>query len=671
MIKKVGKKSGRDTEKENKTFYGGNIISGILTVSILAIYILLQSDLISSFESLPSPLYGGDYYYQLGGVYHIYRGGNPTYGSSTIDSLPGYFILYSFLVAWFAIISSLEPMKAMLYFSHLILISAIIIYYYLSYLLLKNRYVALIVTLIFIPLTKFPVIKYTEFTQFVMMPLFFIALFTFIKNMNYKTGLFLGVTMGLASISHSSAFISVYLTFSLAMLYFSRLIWLKCEGELGINASKIDESLLSTNIPKMKIILSPKKFKKFIRNNFRYIFLVFILSFAIAQLYWFDPIFIHHGKTRPHYIEWAGPDYTNPSVQSSVISSRINSACTIAVKPFNVILNPILTSISTPLGDLILLLFGGLLMIMGLVFLITSEKTPEKSYLILLLIVVVISEFHYFITLPLFHIHFVPHRIVVMLFSPIIPLLAGCSLIFISSKLEKYASYFLVVLVILTLINNVTSFERFVNKDRWINAGKKPIPAYLDNLSKFVIRDTEIDDVFLTTNELGFALNALTGAKLLTTRRAQSDPFMDMDSRVLAAAIILYGNNTNEKIDLIKKYKIKYLYWDYYWVQSEYHFDDQGRLIGWFDPLILFDTLENRKVLERYNISYFQQYTWVDPALRGSDKYKKFDLLFISPRNYRSFDRPWKSDLDKYLEEVWNYTYQGQKIAVLYRIETQ
>jgi len=315
-----------------------------------------------------------------------------------------------------------------------------------------------------------------------------------------------------------------------------------------------------------------------------------------------------------------------------------------------------------------------ILSILGVVFIVKSVGEYEVKYLTLLLIIAVIGTFHYFLTIPILNTHFVPHRITGTLLYPLTPFLVGFGLLFISSRInanvKKYVDFVFVLLIVIILVNNVSSFENWVNKNKWINAGKKPIPAYLDNLSKFVIRDTEIDDVFLTTNELGFALNALTGAKLLTTRRAQSDPFMDMDSRVLAAAIILYGNDTNEKIDLIKKYKIKYLYWDYYWVQSEYHFDDQGRLIGWFDPLILSDTLENRKVLKRYNISYFQQYTWVDPALRGSDKYKKFDLLFISPRNYRSFDRPWKSDLDKYLEEVWNYTYQGQKIAVLYRIET-
>jgi hypothetical protein len=41
----------------------------------------------------------------------------------------------------------------------------------------------------------------------------------------------------------------------------------------------------------------------------------------------------------------------------------------------------------------------------------------------------------------------------------------------------------------------------------------------------------------------------------------------------------------------------------------------------------------------------------------------------VSPQNYRSFEKPWARDLDNYLEEVWNYSYEGKIIAKIYKLK--
>lgn len=616
-------------------------------------YLFYQFSLISSFQSLPSPIYGGDYYHQLGSVINIYRGGNPFDSSNTLTSNPVYLPLYPILVALFGRILSLEPIKAMLNFSYLVMISAIVIYYYLSRLLLRNNYVAVITTLFFLPLAKFPVLRYTEFTQTIMMPLFFITLFFFIKDMNYKTSFLLALVMGLAAVSHSSALICMYPAFFLTLLCSSDILSLKIETKKADDDSE-KGGPTQVDVPRIKIGYSSDKFRKLVKDNLRYILLAFVLSFIIAQLYWFEPFFIYHGKTRIHYLEWNSFDYSNSSVRSEFLVSTIKGVFLNLASPISII--------------------RSILSLLGVVFILKSGRDLEVKYLKLMLIIAFAWTFHYFLTMPLLNTHFVPYRIIDMLLYPLTPILTGGGLMFIHSKAEKntkkYISFFFVLLIAATLVDNVTSFEKRIGESKWIETGRSPIPANLNDLSEFVTEDTGVNDVFLTTNEVGFALNALTGAKLLTTRRAHSDPFMDMDSRMLAASIILYGNDTNKRIDLIQEYDVKYLYWDYYWIQSEYYFDEQGRVVGWFDPLLLFDTPDNRKTLERYDISYFQQNTWVDPALKG-DNFLKFDLLFISPQNYRSFDRPWNPDLDEYLEEVWSYNYQGEKIAVLYSIKTQ
>jgi hypothetical protein len=87
-----------------------------------------------------------------------------------------------------------------------------------------------------------------------------------------------------------------------------------------------------------------------------------------------------------------------------------------------------------------------------------------------------------------------------------------------------------------------------------------------------------------------------------------------------------------------------------------------------FDPLIAFDEPKYKNQLDKHGIKYFSIKYWIDPA-RKSEDIRRFDILVMSPQNYHNFTNPWKPDLNKYLTEVWNYTYNGQKIAVLYRID--
>jgi len=207
-----------------------------------------------------------------------------------------------------------------------------------------------------------------------------------------------------------------------------------------------------------------------------------------------------------------------------------------------------------------------------------------------------------------------------------------------------------------------------VNTDKWIQVGKQPLSQDILETKKWILSNAGINDIFLSTNELSFALNALTGRKVMITRRSQNSPFLDIDQREADAAIILYGNNSKKRKELLKKYDIKYLYWNNYWIQSEYYFDNQGKITGWFDPIIVKDIKNYRSYFDNYNISYFSLNNWIDPAIKG-EKIRKYDLLFVSPQNYRSFEKPWVEDLDNYLKEVWNFKYENQTLARIYEIK--
>jgi len=103
-------------------------------------------------------------------------------------------------------------------------------------------------------------------------------------------------------------------------------------------------------------------------------------------------------------------------------------------------------------------------------------------------------------------------------------------------------------------------------------------------------------------------------------------------------------------------------------MNSEWSTDDQGNIVGKFDPLLVPYDVSYENKLKENNISYAVDYFWFDPAYQGEDV-PKLKGIVISPDNYYNFTHPWKPDIDKYLEEVWSYDYQGQKMAVLYKIK--
>ena len=132
-------------------------------------------------------------------------------------------------------------------------------------------------------------------------------------------------------------------------------------------------------------------------------------------------------------------------------------------------------------------------------------------------------------------------------------------------------------------------------------------------------------------------------------------------------AVILYGDDLWTKKELIKKNNIKYLYWDTYWIQSEYYFDDKGQITGWFDPLIAFNEPEYKLLLDQNNVTYMERVDWVDPSYKN-ERIPQFDLIFVTPENYHNFTNPWNPNLNPFLNKVWNYKQNGMEIAALYEV---
>jgi len=570
---------------------------------------------LSPLESLPSPLYGGDYYYQLGQTSHFKFGGSPFDSSTILGALPGYFVLYTLGAGLIAKLG-FDVITAHFIFSYLVLILGGIVFYNLVNKLFNSKILGVVGVLVFFMSDKFPILKYTPFSEMLIMPLIFLLLYNFLKDSSKKNSVLLGIGYGLAGLAHSVSFIGS------TFLIFSAFLW------YGLRSKGNFKSKLMPYV------------------------IVVIVGGLIAMAYWAGPIFIHHGQTSPNYNEWNNPNWSDLEFQFEFVKTVIVGG---------------LLSFGT-LG----VAFVSVFTLLGLIGLFLRKKSKEfgtESYLKFLLASGLVITLHYLVTASLFGIHFIPDRLNTMLMLPVWSLLFvyGVRFGFRFSKNFKLTRTQCVSLVVLTLLVFQVSTYSIKSSGQWYQGARNELPAHIVGASDYLIENGNVNDVILTTKELGFSINALSGRKLVSVRRAQNDPFLDMDLREIDHAIMLYGNDDAMRRDLLEKYSVDYLYWEQYWIQSEYTFDSSGQFVGSFDPLIVFDSEDNRRILNKYGIQYLPQHTWVDPALRG-DEYRTFDLLLISPNNYRSFGTPWSSSLDKYLTEVWRYDGDGQVLSKVYKV---
>lgn len=168
-------------------------------VGVIVIYLAYQVFLLSTLKQLPSPVYGGDYYFQSGAVQHAISGGGVFKSTNVLGSEPGYLPLYTLGASLFGILG-LSAFVAMMYFSIFILIASVIVFYLFANKLFKNKSTALLSVLLYLPLFVFPVWKYRQFTSVLVLPAFLWACFHYYEKKNVKSVVPMAIMLGLLGI---------------------------------------------------------------------------------------------------------------------------------------------------------------------------------------------------------------------------------------------------------------------------------------------------------------------------------------------------------------------------------------------------------------------------------------------------------------------------------------
>jgi hypothetical protein len=583
-----------------------------LGAALVAAVLLTQLWLVRDLRTLPSPIFGGDYSYQMGCIESIRASGDPMASCSVSGALPGYLPLYGTVVALFSRASGWAVVPSMLALSVVFRALSTAIAWWV-FTRLHGRSAGFALACLWSLLLREPILKYTEFTLAILVPLYYYALCRFAAKPAFRTALPLGLTLAAAGYSHAVVFIGGIVI---------------ATGTTAIAA------------------LAPGERSRLARLAAAARGLLGVAALSLLALgYWYRPLFVAHGAASAHYTEWNG------GVSQATFAQRLAYARGALLSMVRVD--------EWPAAALNLLVLAGLVALWR-----TGERrrflpgawAAAATFLWML---------HPFVTMPLLHTHFVPDYVRRYLWAFAAFLVAAIPVALLFGRLRRGPAFGLAATLLAVTLAGLAIEARSLAADSAMAGARQPADPALASLQAWVLAHTRPDDVALSNNELSFAWSALTGRKAVVARRAQNDPFADMDVRNRDAALMLYGRDEEARRRLLRQYGVRYLFWMEPWIDLEYRREAQG--LAYMDPLLYFRNPAYDDELTRAGVETFNFYGWVDPTLRGPE-YPRFELTLVGPGNYRSPERPWREGLDSHLEKVWRYEVEGREVAALYAV---
>ncbi|HLD60209.1 MAG TPA: hypothetical protein VI912_04385 [Candidatus Bilamarchaeaceae archaeon] len=590
-----------------------------LVALCLLVTLAINYGLTSTLKQIPSPVYGGDFYNGLGGVVHITDGGNPLESAQMVGELPWVPPLYHITIAILSKISGLNEMNALINFALLVQFASFIVVFFLLFEITQNKYSALIGTLLFVPLHA-PIFKYSDFATVLMVPLFLLGLIRFTKNPDQKNMIFCSLTLGLLSLSNTQAFFVGFLVLGITFLF-----W--------ILPKILKDKTLNTNLESNDI----ESLKRYA--------IVFVIAFLIALTFWYKPLFVYYGETPNEVQDFTRPDVREPAIFWKMFGNFVSWL----LFPYN----------NGPIMVFSLLSLYGLYQV--------AKNRKENTFIIIVLVSWFIAMAHPVVTLPLINKHLVMEMMAERLQVISVMLIAfGTSQIPKLIKNKDLVVVLFLALILVSVLNYSDYFEKQKQEHWVVNAGQQELAPHFAELQKWVRENTNVNDVFITTNENGFMLNALSGRKMVSYRRAHASPYTDMNQRMMDQAIILYGENEQKTKELLQKYNVKYLLWSPDWLFLEYYFDSNGQLVGFNDPLSVPDTLKYELQLKENNVNYVKRNGYFDPA-PPSDA-PRYDMIVTLPKNL-DVEKPYSQQFLDNFKLIKTIQYNGNDAFRIYEVK--
>ena len=554
-----------------------------LIVSIV-ILCLIQFSLLSKFVQVPGPFYGGDLYYHYGHAVDIREGGSIFASSHFLGEYEHYPWLFHVLVAFMSLLFGITVLKAFIFFPIIITILAGVIFYFLVLKLTGSKTISLVSALLWMVMS-IPSSHPTTFSAKVIIPFFALMLFS-ADTRNKK--ILAGIAYGLAGLAHVTAFLGASL---IILFYF---IYKVIEKE---KAGKIN-------------------YAERIKNQVIFFLPIAVIGILIAMLYWWAPIFVYHGQTPNNWQEYGSIGVANLNISWILKSFGNVFFNTSGVLPFVI----------------------SIISLLGVYIALTHLR--KFNFMIILLVASLAGIIHPWLTMPLFGTSFGFYRFPEIVLLPAAALFFGIGalIIFNSFRNENTKKLVLAVLIGLVVVNFYSVYAKYDN-DQWTKVGRSITPdtGLMFAASDFFIQNTGVNDVILASNgESEFAINALTGRKVVYMRSTHASPYADVNKRVADSAIILYGDNETLRKQLLEEYHATYFFFEPFSAQAA------GTCVQAWDSFenpqaegytyyCMKTSPEYKSYLEANGVETKIVNARLDPANANAPK---LDLLLIKPKQF-------------------------------------
>ena len=600
-------------ESKTESTQKESVFSGLkYAIPIIIIFLAIYGYIFSEFQQVPGPMYGGDYYFHYGIINHIYNGNLPW----TCPQFQGEWAFYPWLfhlgVAAIGWLTGSVFESYVLYTPLLIVALTGFVVYFLGKELFGKTEFAVLTTLAYLGTRLYIDYIPANFTVTLMSPLFLLTLLKAYKTADRKWIAAAGVSFGLFSLSHGSALmVGGFFIF----LLFAYLLF---QGRLG---AAFDSGNAQWNFRFDKEGLSDS-----LKSSLKTVLPIAVIGFVISLLYWGPVLFIYHFKILNLWNEFTQPDFAiyGGQIAKDVVLGYLFNASALSGYPQAFIMS--------------------VLTLAGIVLILTSKKDENNTFLAVAFFSGFIGYFHYFITTPLLGTNYAPVRFETFMISPVSFLLGIYAIYAICNRVgkEENRKMFLGLAFAFFLITSAININAQYN-DVWTQVGRSPQSPPIAEITDWVEENTDKNAVFLSHDELSFALNGLTGRKVVFERRTHASPYVDINERIADSSVILFGNDSGKTLELLKKYNISYVYWDYNWMATI------GTRPGFAFSEPMLTSPKYADYLSGYDVNYTETKWYLDPAWR--ETYKKYDVLAVAPAKMSLF-QPWSDEFAKHLRLV-------------------
>ncbi|MFH1398663.1 MAG: hypothetical protein ABIG95_00955 [Candidatus Woesearchaeota archaeon] len=476
-------------------------------IALLITVLILHFVIYSPLKHLPGPIYGGDVYRNRAFVMNMLNG-NPPWTDMYFLNASAYREWGVFLIVAATVrIFNANVDRVMIFFSVFIPLLIIISGYLLGEFIFKSKTWALLLSFVYLSYWGITS-NLIEFT----MPLILFSILFWLKleaDNRLRYAVLTGIFFGLFFFVRSSEGLLLVLLFALTVIL-----------------TLFRDFFTKKDI---RVIIS------YLKKYWAVPFFTLLLSLPLIL-----PMYLYH---RFHIV--------NPTLQYSEVGVTHLGVSWVISGLFKTFFNTI-----SPSGFIM-----GLFALLGLITCIIKRGKMPRKFLLLWFIFIPLLALHHLITRPLLGFWVLPGKL--FNFGFLIPIFVvyGAGAIY-SNINHKYKLIFLIIFLFAVpvplLINKISN----TYEDQWYKYGlQMDSHTYgMYSLGDWVRENVGNDEAILSNDEDGFALAGLSGKKVLVARKTHVSYYVDINQRIADAAVIMYGNNSPLREELIEGYSLKYFY---------------------------------------------------------------------------------------------------------------